>query len=283
MNNMYDEMYGDCIVCELKSNVPETSVYHRHDGYEIYLLVNGKLDYYVNTESYRLTDGHMVLMKPGEYHKANLIDTANYQRCVLNVTVSKITSLSTELTRLEACFDDLSDFGSRVHMLEKTEVSEFVMQIKKLQQLILADGVYGKDILINSILSNIFVEVNNYFRQKDNLQSGNALNPIVREIISFVDSHYTDCISLDDISKHISYNGTYLSRLFKQTMGISLFEYIMQRRIDTAKRLIDIGLPLTESCMDAGFCDYANFSRSFKAQMGCSPKKYQSRSAGMMK
>ncbi|WP_312431465.1 AraC family transcriptional regulator [Lacrimispora sp.] len=277
MHNILDEMYGDFLVCQLKSQVSVLNAYHRHDGYEVYLLVNGEADYYVNTECYRLTEGSMILMNPGEYHKAALVDKSKYQRTVLNISTCRLRSLSSELTSLEACFVNTGESGARIRMLEKSDISGFVMQIRKLEQLLLAEGVYGKDLLVNSMLSAIFVEINNYYRQRDTLQTRNIINPIVCEIISYVDNHYTGCISLADLSKHVSYNGTYLSRLFKQTMGISLSEYIMQRRIDMAKHLIDNGSPLTKACMDAGFCDYANFSRSFKAQQGCSPKKYQSR------
>jgi two-component system response regulator YesN len=74
----------------------------------------------------------------------------------------------------------------------------------------------------------------------------------------------------------VSLHPTYLSRLFKQTTGIKLSEYIMQQKLELARRLLaDKSLRIGEISTRVGFYTPSYFTRFFKRMTGTSPQEYR--------
>ena len=59
-------------------------------------------------------------------------------------------------------------------------------------------------------------------------------------------------------------------------MGISIHQYIILKRIELAKSLIQQGKPMHLVCLESGFHNYSNFFKAFKAVTGVSPSDYGS-------
>ena len=67
----------------------------------------------------------------------------------------------------------------------------------------------------------------------------------------------------------------YLSRLFKQYVGTSVYNYITVTRIANAQKLLKNGATVTEACFCSGFEDCSNFIRTFKKLTGETPLGYK--------
>ena len=71
-------------------------------------------------------------------------------------------------------------------------------------------------------------------------------------------------------------SGGYLSRRFKQEVGVTLTEYVNQKRIERAEALLKVTeLPVSEVAAAVGILDGNYFSRLFRKQTGMSPSKYR--------
>ena len=68
----------------------------------------------------------------------------------------------------------------------------------------------------------------------------------------------------------------HLAHAFKNHMGISIHQYIILKRIELAKSLIQQGKPMHLVCLESGFHNYSNFFKAFKAVTGVSPSDYGS-------
>ncbi len=66
-----------------------------------------------------------------------------------------------------------------------------------------------------------------------------------------------------------------LARQFRTMCGTSPYRYLLMRRLDDARGLIDRGLSLSQVAVDAGFSDQAHFTRAFKAAFGLTPAHYR--------
>ena len=100
---------------------------------------------------------------------------------------------------------------------------------------------------------------------------------IVCEVIAYINDHYLSDISLASIAENFFLSKEHLSRLFKKETGQNLFSYIMQLKLDEAKRL----LQTTDMTLDeiAGHLSFSNgnyFSKVFKKNCGLSPTEYRS-------
>jgi two-component system response regulator YesN len=71
-------------------------------------------------------------------------------------------------------------------------------------------------------------------------------------------------------------SSSYVSRLFKQTTGFSLSDYISQCRLDKAKELLGTGrYSVNETAELCGFESAPHFSDTFRKTTGCSPGDYK--------
>lgn len=99
----------------------------------------------------------------------------------------------------------------------------------------------------------------------------------LKAAISYIDAHLESSIRLKDLARVCRINSEhYFCLLFKQSMGIPPYRYVLQQRIEKAKQLLKQNkLPLKEVALRCGFCDQSAFSRTFKKCVGTTPKKYR--------
>lgn len=99
---------------------------------------------------------------------------------------------------------------------------------------------------------------------------------VVKEIISYIDFHYTENLSLNRFANMFNMSKTYLSNLFKKETGTTLTDFIHQVRMRKAITLINSSaLPITAIATACGYNDINYFIRIFKRTYGLSPKQYQ--------
>ena len=97
-----------------------------------------------------------------------------------------------------------------------------------------------------------------------------------KTIVSYIEEHYSDPISLQQIADTIPCNPQYLCRFFKTIAGITPIQYLIQYRIKRASFLLtNTSQPVLEIAMDCGFENFSYFIRKFKEILGCTPKEYR--------
>lgn len=98
----------------------------------------------------------------------------------------------------------------------------------------------------------------------------------VLSALAFIDGHYSEKLSLEDIADHVQLNKSYLCRLFKQKTGMSVFSYINQVRMQKAAQLLTQkgAGSVTEIAAAVGIEDSFYFTRKFKEFFGRSPREY---------
>lgn len=97
--------------------------------------------------------------------------------------------------------------------------------------------------------------------------------------ITYIQEHYAENITLEDLSRVADRNPQYLSAVFSKTCGMSLKEYITSLRIKDAKNLLrSTGLPIGEIAIKLGYQDAKYFSRVFQRLTGKSPREYRNAS-----
>ena len=66
----------------------------------------------------------------------------------------------------------------------------------------------------------------------------------------------------------------YLSHAFSKEVGVSVYRYILLRRLMMARQLLATGEPAGQVCRSCGFSDYTSFYRAFKSEYGVSPRDF---------
>ncbi|MDY0094470.1 MAG: AraC family transcriptional regulator [Candidatus Vecturithrix sp.] len=101
-------------------------------------------------------------------------------------------------------------------------------------------------------------------------------NPaVIRHACEFIRTRVADNLSLDEIAREVGVSRFYFLRLFKASTGLSPHAYLMMRRLELAKHLIQQGKTLAQAAYDAGFADQSHLTRHFKAAYGFTPGQFQ--------
>ena len=248
---------------------------HHHDFYEIYLFLNGDVQYSIESRNYHLLPGDILLISPLELHQPRIAqEKSPYERIVLWIDKPYIEQFSTPQTDLTRCFDTSLETHTNLLRLPPKQCSLAENLMESLASA--ADNQeYGEDLLTFSYLIQLLVEVNRQIpnalrRQEPSDQS----NQIVADILGYINDHYQEPLSLDLLARRFFISKYHLSHEFKRLVGTSVHRYIIQKRLVIAKQMLSEPLPSTKVCRCCGFSDYTNFYRAFKTEYGISPTEF---------
>jgi AraC-like DNA-binding protein len=238
---------------------------HFHDHYVIELVVNGVDSFYCDGGNYTAENNQLVLINPGEVHTGNTVSDTQLQYYSLYPDKKALQQVAALL--------DISlpqDFSFQRSLLDQSLLTEkfrllfnsFVLTQDSLQQQeIFFDCMY--ELLQPS-------NCNNY-------QSipGHQKDLRIQLLIDFMRTHYEEDISLQQLAGLVRLNPFHLVRLFKKTVGISPYDYLLIIRAEHAKKLLRNGSKVQDAAIECGFYDSSHFNRMFYKIAGTSPKSFR--------
>lgn len=262
------EIYRYC-----DANPGEISLHH-HDFYEVYLFLGGHVCYNVESRSYRLLPGDILLIGPTELHQPRIEkDAGVYERMVLWLDKPFLESLSTDATSLTRCFDVSVPGHTNLLRPSPAQRAEFQTLLEQLAVESRSDD-YGAEVLCQGLLLQGMVLLN---RLAQALPADGAAEKdagVVPQVLRYINEHYTDPLSLELLASKFFVSKYHLSHAFNRVVGTSVYRYIIQKRLVIAKQMLAGGVAPTDVYRHCGFGDYANFYRAFKAEYHISPKQY---------
>lgn len=117
-----------------------------------------------------------------------------------------------------------------------------------------------------------FITITGYVRPKTTIDYS---NDIVRITHEYLEAHYADEITLEDVAEQVNISPQYFSKLIKKNTGFNFTEWLSMIRIQKAKELLtNTNLTVKEVCFKVGYKDPNYFSRIFKKRMGMTPSEY---------
>lgn len=129
-----------------------------------------------------------------------------------------------------------------------------------------------------SFFLELLITVNSIFSENEIEQNVimNKISDEVMQIVEWINRHYQEKISLEDITKNFSTNKTTLNKKFKSEMGLTVSAYLISLRMQMASILLKkTYLSINEILFRTGYHDEANFMRAFKKFSGTTPGEYR--------
>ena len=229
-----------------------------HNYYEILYFLNGEATF-ISQDFYQPLKPYTLAVIPKEtYHRFLFSgDEAEYKRCVFNFTDN-------------IGFSELiSKSMKNIAIIKVTEPIKFLFE-KLIEK---ADKEYSKEIKINlmySVLALLLDEISDY---KNSASTVRKLNPVTKQSIKFIPENLCQQITVEDIANSLNVSSSTLSHIFKDDMKISIYKYILHKKLVLANKSIISGVPPTIAALDSGFNDYSGFYRQYKKMFGCSPSQ----------
>lgn len=92
----------------------------------------------------------------------------------------------------------------------------------------------------------------------------------------FIEEHLSDDLDVTLIAENVHLNQDYLTRIFRRETGVSVKSYVINRRMEKAKELLENSrLPITDVAYQVGYGNYTSFNRIFKKVYGVSPQGFR--------
>lgn len=255
-----------------------TREYHtfkdKHPFRELVYVDNGCIS--VDAENYSgILNGNQLII-----HKANEIHSLT---CPPNDAPSVI------IMGFECLTEKLDEFSREPHALSSEQQSLLGDIIREGRNVFLPpydvpnlknmkkrkDGVFGAEQMLKLKMETFFIEL---IRSREAILENRAdgiRDGLMFEIGKYIDTHFGETISLDDLCFLYGINKTTLCRRFKAAFGDTAVNYINRKRIKEAKRLMREGSRnLTEIAAITGFSSIHYFSRTFRNYENKSPSEY---------
>ncbi|CAN7499684.1 helix-turn-helix domain-containing protein [Neorhizobium sp. LjRoot104] len=98
----------------------------------------------------------------------------------------------------------------------------------------------------------------------------------LKRVLDFIEAKLGDDIALEDLAREACLSPFHFSRLFHETTGLPPHRYVIERRIQAARKMLTSGQStIAEIALDAGFGSQANFARTFRRITGLTPRQYR--------
>ena len=117
-----------------------------------------------------------------------------------------------------------------------------------------------------------------YTNHMANIEKENVYSKPIIQCMDYIYYHLNEKIHLQDLAKYVNLNSSYLSTLFKKETGLSVSDYILKRRMDAAKNMLQYSdYTYGDISVILAFSSQSHFIQVFKKQTGLTPKEYRSK------
>ncbi len=252
---------------------------HMHDFYELYYLLSDHIDFAIGKQVFSLSKGDFLLIPPGITHypnKLNLVLGMNYERIVLWCSLpffEKMASIDDSIYEVwhiiqqEKCylFQTLSSNQTIYTLLNRL--------LEEQQNPSNSSNLYSF-----ALISELFTLINRNLHTSTEKNDSKNNQYLFNDILYYIHTHLTEELSLELLSGVFFISKSYISKIFKENLGISLYKYVLQLRLEGSRNAILSGTPIQKAAEIFGFNDYSAYYRAFKNTFDASPRDYVDKS-----
>lgn len=236
------------------------------DLFSVVMLLDGELDYVIEGKPIHIHPKDVLLVGNNELHHTIMQKECKCEYILLMINLDFfIKNNCTDFT--DMVFNRALGCDNIISADKVTEsgVDDIFRRLSKYMQ---------EQPVCMTVVRSVLVELlYNLNKQVMKNVKSNYKQEKIRHIISYINEHLADDLSLEHIAEEFFFSRQYLCKIFKENTGFSVYKYISYKRIVLAKELYSKGMSLSEACRCAGFNDYSAFYRAYTKIMGESPQK----------
>ena len=272
-NNVYDLDFELIYISKSKFENDWHSTLHMHPFTEIFFITSGQGTFQIGDEVVSVKESDLILINPNCSHTERSVSSSNPLEYIVFAINNLAIGISPSTLNEDNSKDALNTYKVLNFNKKKSEILyNLNTLIKELEEKNLNYELACKSILtlfliqvMRNTSSDIFITEN---FEKVNIEC--------MKIKNYIDSHYSENITLDFLSNLTYVNKFHLVHLFTKEMGISPINYLINKRIDESKNLlITTNYSIRDISSIVGFSNSSYFSQMFKKIAGISPKDFR--------
>ena len=234
--------------------------FHTHDICEIIYLKSGDISAIIGEKQYKVPPKSLVIFRANIPHRIRIDSPKLYERH--NV-------LFNDKERANGIFRKIP---KDVDLINCSQNKTIELLFEKLD--FYYNNFEGEDLkvlvtnIVEEILFNLYLNPN-----EDAIDMMIEVHPAIKNAVEYINGHYTEEITIDEVSKRACITKSHLHHLFMEYMKISPKKFINMKRLSKAQKLISAGQKPTAIYSECGFTDYGTFFRNYTNHFGYTPSQ----------
>lgn len=235
---------------------------HCHNDYELLYVVRGEGKYIVEGAEYPLRPNTLILIRPLEFHYFRPDSNHVYERYVISFAKEALVDAAKELPLL-----DESREGYGVYLPSDVVTPNIGAALEQMRAMLdrCPQSLHSTVLRVELTRVMLLISELNYdipvIREKS----------LVAQVIDYINWRINDELTLDFIATHFYVSKYYLCHAFREHTGVTVFQYISNKRVSMAEQLLAKGEKAADAAFHVGFRDYSSFYRAYCKRMGHPP------------
>lgn len=237
---------------------------HWHHSIEIFLVLNGEINFFINSKPYMLKEKDFIIVNTNQIHS---IDSPKP-----NITIV-----------LQIPVETFADYMSGVEYInfrkKNGEQDKKIYELIEKMYSIYSEKKYGYSLKVKGkfyeLLYILITEYREENIEKEVLMQKKHLDKI-SNVTSYLKQNYRQELSLEQVASMFGFTNTYLSRIFHKYAEVSYKTYLTDVRVsNSVRQLVNTKDKIGQIALNNGFSDSRAFSKAFKKRYGCLPSEYR--------
>ena len=254
---------------------------HCHDYYELYIHLRGGQYYSMEDQLKELSPNMLIIAPPfcmhGIIHDRNLIC---YERVFVDISTQMLEEAGSRILNLTEMLQNAVSGGNYFFQMTDEDAQvckDIVMQMNQARAQRTALGNFDAYVCLLRYLQIVCHTI----KDATPATAAPTTYPLMQQVLLYLDAHFTEPLSLQDVAKAFNISVSYLSHEFVRYNKRSVYDYVLYRRVMMACELVKKGSNLTNAAYKCGFNNYNTFMRAFKKIVGMSPSDYYRQDANL--
>ncbi len=240
---------------------------HTHETYAIGVISYGSEHFKRNKQQHAAPAGSIVLVNPGEVHTGQAADERGWayrvfypSAKVMQLAATRVADKPQALPYFsQAVVQDDYVVGLMLKLHESLEIKGLTnLSLERESQFVWAMGQL----------------ILRHASERPALLQQRVERKALHRAREFLDHHYWQNVSLDQLAHQVHLSPFHFLRVFKEAFGLPPHAYLTQARVLRAKQLLSVGNPIAQVAQDVGFVDQSHLNKHFKRLVGITPRHY---------
>ncbi len=261
---------------QISKNILGYIDWHWHHELQFCVVTQGQVEFFVNQTRFILKQGDGIFVNTEQLHMARNLSSADSTYICLDLHPRLISGFMGSIVQTKYVDPYLKNSGMTDCLLQRNvpwqaKILDLLLSIHKLFHSSERDEMQ----ICIWLLMVWHTFISSY---ADCLPRSTtpSISPQVRKILEYIRANYASPITLDQISKQAALAKSTCCREFKKQMGYTIFDHILNVRLQEASRLLlTSNISITEVSMRCGFGNSSYFTKEFRLKTGFSPSAYR--------
>lgn len=282
LNGLHETIdYGDSMGIRMYRNVEiESYPEHWHTGLEVIMPLINKYHVSTGEERHCLNPGDILIVNAGVLHSMEAQSFG--ERIILqldSVLLYSLKGMETMLSMMPPCLCLTETGNPEIYDFVRERMDHIVREYEERKPFC--------EPVIYALLIEMFVGIGRKVTMAE--MSGRKVGnthatkqkeymEVLVNVCNYINEHYKENLTLEETARISGFSKFHFTRIFKQYMNMTFYEYLNSKRVKRAEELLcDTEMSITDVAMHSGFSSLSAFNRTFKAANGCSPSGFRNK------